>query len=115
MNSRAKGARGERELRDELRAAGFLKSRRGQQFSGGSDSPDVICEDLPTIHFESKRVEKGNPYDWMDQAERDAGNKTPIVWHKRNHRQALIIMNASDFFTLIKETDRVQLESEAAK
>lgn len=110
MNSRAKGARGERQLRDELREAGFCKAIRGQQFSGGSDSPDVRCPELPSIHFEAKRVEAGNPYVWMDQAERDAGDKMPVVWHKRNHRQSLIIMRAADFYTLIKETDRVSGE-----
>jgi Holliday junction resolvase len=46
MNSREKGKRGERQWRDELRAQGFA-ARRGQQFSGSPDSPDVVCDDLP--------------------------------------------------------------------
>ena len=45
INSRAKGARGERQWRDELRAQGYT-DKRGQQFAGGQDSPDVICEEL---------------------------------------------------------------------
>jgi hypothetical protein len=84
VNSRAKGCRGEREWRDMLREAGFLKARRGQQFSGGSDSPDVVCEELPTIHFEVKRVEAGNPYNWHDQATADAGSKTPVGINRCN-------------------------------
>ena len=56
MNSRQKGARGERMWRDELREAGFT-ARRGQQFAGGTDSPDVICEELNNLHMEVKFVQ----------------------------------------------------------
>ena len=56
MNSRAKGARGERLWRDELRKEGFT-ARRGQQFAGGTDSPDVICEELKWLHQEVKFVQ----------------------------------------------------------
>ena len=107
VNSRSKGCRGEREWRDMLREAGFLKSRRGQQFSGGTDSPDVVCPELPTIHFEVKRVEAGNPYNWHDQATSDAGNKTPVVVHKRNGRKWLVIMSGEDWLEMVKLTDLV--------
>lgn len=106
INSRAKGARGEREWRDQLRNEGF-SARRGQQFSGGADSPDVICESLPGIHWEVKRVEAGNPYVWMEQAERDAGPaKMPIVAHKRNGKEWLCVLRASDLFALLRETNQ---------
>jgi len=106
INSRAKGARGEREWRDQLRNAGF-DARRGQQFSGGADSPDVICESLPGLHWEVKRVEAGNPYLWMEQAIRDAGDsKLPVVAHKRNGKDWLCIMRAEDLFTLLRETNQ---------
>jgi len=45
INSRAKGARGERQWRDQLRAEGYT-AKRGLLFAGGQDSPDVICEEL---------------------------------------------------------------------
>jgi hypothetical protein len=106
MNSRAKGCRGERELRDVLRAAGFTNARRGQQFSGSPESPDVICEELPTIHWECKRVEAGNPYKWMEQAQRDAGVKIPVVAHKRNGQEWLGILSLSDLIRLLKESGR---------
>lgn len=106
INSRQKGARGEREWRDQLRNEGF-DARRGQQFSGGAESPDVICESLPGIHWEVKRVERGNPYDWMMQAKRDAGDsKMPVVAHKRNGEDWLCIISANDFFQLIRETNQ---------
>jgi Holliday junction resolvase len=106
INSRAKGARGEREWRDQLRNEGF-DARRGQQFSGGTDSPDVICDSLPGIHWEVKRVQAGNPYMWMEQAERDAGTeKMPIVAHKRNGKGWLCVIRAEDLFALLRETNQ---------
>lgn len=102
MNSRAKGARGERAFRDLLRAEGY-EARRGQQFSGSPDSPDVVCPDLQGTHFEIKCVEKLNIEDAMIQARRDAGTtKTPIVAHKRNHCGWLITMDAATYFSLIR-------------
>lgn len=54
-NSCAKGKRGERMWRDELRAMGFgSDTRRGQQFSGGKDSPDVVFPALAHLHCEVK-------------------------------------------------------------
>jgi len=101
MNSREKGKRGERQWRDELRAQGF-QARRGQQFSGSADSPDVVCEQLRWIHFEVKAVEKLNIQDAMDQAGRDCGGKVPMVAHKRNFRPWLVTMEAETFFRLLR-------------
>src|ERR1051325_5388987 len=73
MNSREKGKRGERQWRDELRANGFA-ARRGQQFSGGAESPDVICEALAQFHFEVKAGGRLNIEEAMEQARRDCRN-----------------------------------------
>lgn len=99
INSRAKGARGERELAAFLRERGW-EARRGQQFSGSTDSPDVVC-DLPGIHLECKRVEKGQLYDWLAQAQRDAGTKVPLVVHKRNRKEWVAILTFEDFLNLL--------------
>jgi len=101
VNSRAKGARGERQWRDELRGNGYA-ARRGQQFSGSPDSPDVICDALSWAHFEVKAVERLNIEDAMDQARRDAGAKIPFVAHKRNFRPWLVTMSAETFFRLLR-------------
>ena len=42
MNSRRKGAVGEREIAKYLREHGFTEARRGQQFKGGADSPMLL-------------------------------------------------------------------------
>jgi len=101
MNSREKGKRGERQWRDELRAAGY-SARRGQQFSGSPDSPDVVCDELAWIHFEVKAVERLNIEDAMEQARRDCDGKAPVVAHKRNHRRWLVTMEAETFFKLLR-------------
>jgi Holliday junction resolvase len=95
MNSRAKGARGEREFAEYLRAKGF-SARRGQQFAGGPDSPDVIS-DLP-IHWEVKRVEALQLHPAMAQAIRDCKEGlTPVVAHRRNGGEWLAIMRMDDY------------------
>ena len=102
-NSRQKGARGEREWRDQLRAAGYT-ARRGQQFAGGSDSPDVICEELHSkLHFEVKRVESLNLGAAYAQAERDARGKVPVVAHRKNAQPWLVTMPATAFFKLLRD------------
>lgn len=100
MNSRDKGKRGERQWAKFLTENGF-EARRGVQFQGGTDSPDVVCEPLKWAHFEVKRTEKFNAYTAMSQASDDAGEKTPIVAHKRNHKDWLIVMRAEDFLKLL--------------
>jgi Holliday junction resolvase len=101
INSRAKGAVGERELANYLRERGF-EARRGQQFSGGAGSPDIVTE-LDNIHFECKRKETGNLYAWLDQAIRDAGdNKIPVVAHRRNNRDWVAILPLENLLALIR-------------
>ena len=68
MNSRQKGARGERELSRKLKEYGY-DCRRGQQYCGANGDADVIG--LPGIHIECKRVERLNIDDAMLQAIRD--------------------------------------------
>ncbi len=100
INSRAKGARGEREWAEVLRTHGY-EARRGQQFAGGTDSPDVVCS-MPNVHFEVKRNEKLNVLEAMEQAQRDKGEgKSPVVAHKRNRGPWLVTLLAEDFFNLI--------------
>ena len=114
MNSREKGKRGERQWRDELRANGF-EARRGQQFCGSPESPDVVCPALPWLHFEVKAVERLNIEEAMEQARRDCrraetGNlkpelggvsRVPVVAHRRSFRPWLVTMEAETFFNKV--------------
>jgi len=100
VNSRNKGKRGEREWRDVLREHGY-QARRGQQFAGGQDSPDVISE-LP-YHWEVKRTEHLRLYDAVDQASRDAKGKPWVIAHRRNDWPWIVVMEAETFFKLLHE------------
>ena len=102
MNSRQKGKVGEREFAALLREHGF-DARRGQQFAGGADSPDVVSDALAWLHFEIKRVQNLNLIDACVQAEGDCGGKPWVVAHRRNHAPWLITMRAEFFFELIRE------------
>ena len=104
INSRMKGKKGELELAAFLRDHG-VEARRGVQFKGGTDSPDVVA-DLPGIHIECKRVETGTPYAWLSQATRDAGDKTPVVFHRRNKCDWIVVMRAEDFLKLVQPQER---------
>lgn len=95
MNSRAKGKRGELEASKEWASVMGGSARRGKQFSGSEDSPDIVT-DYPGLHLEGKRVERGNIHEWVEQAVRDAGSKVPVVLHRRNHRPWLVTMRLTD-------------------
>ena len=107
VNSCQKGKRGERAWRDELMAHGY-SARRGQQFSGSPDSPDVVCADLPGLHFEVKTVERLNLHDAMAQAVEDAREKVPVVAHKRNRGDWMVTMRAADWFKLLASANGSQ-------
>jgi hypothetical protein len=101
MNSRNKGKVGEREFASLLREHGF-DARRGQQFSGSPDSPDVVSDALAWLHVEVKRVQNLNLTDACVQAEGDAGGKPWIVAHRRNHAPWLITMRSETFFNFLR-------------
>ena len=101
MNSREKGAKGERELARLLTEYGY-SCRRGQQYSGANGDADVVG--LPDVHIECKRVERLNLYDAMAQARHDArAGETPAVFHRKNHCEWLVTLRLDDFMTLYKE------------
>jgi len=99
MNSKRKGADGEREFAELLRANGF-EARRGQQFAGGGNSPDVV-HSIPAVHFEVKRVERLNVNVAIDQAERDAPfGSFYCVAHRQNGRPWLATVPMEQYLTL---------------
>lgn len=110
MNSRQKGKRVERLWRDQLREAGFLKAFRGQQYCGAAGNADVVCPELPTLHFEVKGVQNLNVLNAMKQAINDCGDKTPVVAHKKNGEPWLVTMLAADWLELVRRSDYVVSE-----
>lgn len=94
--SKEKGKLGEREVAAILRDRGF-QARRGQQFAGGGDSPDVV-HTVPGLHIEVKRTETLSLYTAMGQAEEDAPtDQIPVVVHRRSNKPWLLVMKLDDF------------------
>lgn len=102
INSRAKGKAGELELAKILREKYGRDTRRGVQYHGGPDSPDVVG--LPGIHIEVKRVETLNIDKAMQQAikdsVRDESGAIPAVFHRKNREQWKVTLLLDDFMKL---------------
>ena len=107
-NSRAKGARGERELSKVLREYGY-DTRRGQQYSGANGDADVVG--LPNIHIECKWVEKLNLDKAMNQSIDDARDgEIPVVMHKKNRKPWLITMRLDEWMKFYERWDSFNAE-----
>lgn len=104
INSRTKGKRGELELSKELQRIFGVDCRRGQQFSGSNESPDVVG--FPGVHIECKRVEQLNLYSAIDQATSDSAgsDNVPVVFHRKNGRKWLVTVELE---SLLKLSERV--------
>ena len=98
---RNKGARGERELARELtRVLGVSAGSiyRSVQHCGREGAGDVLG--VPGVHIESKRTESLSVYKAMSQAVDECGRDIPIVCHKRNLQQWLVICELRDLVKL---------------
>ena len=99
VNSKQKGARGERELANILRGYGY-KTRRGQQYNG-LEGDDVVG--LPHVHIECKRVEKLNILEAYRQSLRDAKDgEIPAVFHRKDRSPWLVTVSL-EFFMMLYE------------
>lgn len=104
INSRTKGKQGELELAKYLREHGYGEAKRGQQFKGGSDSPDVTG--VPGVHLECKRTEALRLYDALAQAQRDAApGAIPVVAHRPNKRAWVAILSLDDYLLMVRELE----------
>jgi hypothetical protein len=112
--SRQKGKRGERECAAELgQLLGLAEgaARRGVQFAGGPDSPDVVLDGV-AIHVEAKRVERLQLWAAIEQAAADApAGKVPVVWHKANRRASVVVVETSRLLELAREIVRASAAS----
>lgn len=98
VNGNIKGKAGEREFASVLRGFGF-EARRGQQYSG-IGGEDVVSS-VEGVHFEVKRVERLNVMEAYAQATRDAGDKWPVVAHRRNRGDWMVTLSATHFLQLV--------------
>lgn len=100
INSKQKGAKGERELASKLKEYGY-NCRRGQQYNG-LEGEDVVGLDY--IHIECKRVEALNLDKAMQQSKKDRNiNQIPAVFHRKNNQKWLVTMELEDWIKLYNE------------
>lgn len=102
INSKQKGAVGERELAQLLRNQGWMDARRGVQYSGLKGDADVVG--VQGIHIECKRCQQVSDEKWLQQAEHDARiGEIPVVIYRRNHEQWKLLIR-QDLANLVWQT-----------
>lgn len=100
---REKGKRGEREVSNILKEYGYTQAKRGVQYHGGPDSPDVVG--IPGIHFEVKRVETLNLKAAIKQSVNDAADdEIPVVVHRKSREPWYVTLSLEDFIPLVQGT-----------
>lgn len=100
INSKKKGAKGERELANKLKEYGY-NCRRGQQYNG-LEGEDVVGLDY--IHIECKRVERLDLASAIEQSKRDSEKgQFPAVFHRRNNEKWKVTMELEDWIQLYNE------------
>lgn len=107
INSKRKGAAGEREFSNYCKNKGF-NVRRTAQYNGKELESKADVIGIPGIHIEVKRVESLNIHKAMEQALRDCdknNKEIPIVAHRKNHTKWLITMTADDWFKLFNNLE----------
>ena len=106
--SKRKGKAGEREFANCLRNEGWSSARRGCQFAGhdeeGKEFPDVVCSELPFMHWEVKRTKRQtNIGDAYCQALRDAkAGQVPAIAHRKAHYPWMVTMSFEDFCKFLR-------------
>lgn len=99
VNSRQKGARGEREVAKILRDHG-IDSRRTAQYCGNTgDAADVV---FPGFHTEVKLREKTDIWSWWSQSEHDTKEgETSLVVFRKSREKWKVCLDFEDFLDLI--------------
>jgi len=102
MNSKAKGNQAEREVASFLREHGFSAAKRGVQYAGGPNSPDVIG--VPGWHLEVKRTERFKLREAVIQAEGDSRGGRWAILHRWNNGRWLTVLPTEDWLDLVRQT-----------
>lgn len=108
INSRAKGARGERLFCQAIKDLYGITARRSQQYCGHTGDAADIVSDL-NAHLEIKCVERLNLAEAFDQARTDSAKsgRTPVVAHKKNRGPWMITMALSDLGKFISDNQHL--------
>ena len=100
--SKDKGKRGEREVAELLRKYGF-EARRGQQFKGTKDRPDVV-HNMENFYIEVKRTQAFSLYPVLKKAGEECDEfEEPLIFHRRNGKAWVVVLDAEYFLELMAE------------
>lgn len=100
-SNKRKGKVFERECSKMIRDRGF-DCRRGQQFRGSKDSPDIVSENLQEFHFECKFKQNLNLWDTLKKCLEEAPEKLPVIIWKRDRTIPLVTMDFHDWMDLVQ-------------
>ena len=102
MNSRAKGKRGELEVRDLIRHYWRTEATRTAQHCGADGDADLRIG-IEGIHVEVKRVARFAGMKYVEQAVRDSAkrNDLPVVVVKPDRKPAVLIVRLEDSDRLV--------------
>lgn len=108
INSRTKGAVGERELALLLRTAGYANARRSAQYCGNTgEAPDITGID--GLHIECKRREQIQDEVFLQQAEREAKKGlVPLVIYRRRREKWKVCLRLEVFLAIWSELTELQ-------
>lgn len=101
LDSRDKGGRGEREVRDIIRKYGYEKVERWAQRSGGRDVSDIKGYH-PELHLEVKFRERAALSEWLQQAECEAEGAEPVVVYRRTREPWRAVVGFYFFLSLVE-------------
>ena len=100
-SNKRKGKVFERECSKMIRARDF-DCRRGQQFRGSKDSPDIVSDSLNEFHFECKFKQNLNLWDALEKCLEEAPGKMPTIIWKRDRKIPLVIMDFHDWMDIVQ-------------
>ncbi len=102
INSNRKGKKGELTASKKLAELFGCEARRGQQYSGNPEAPDVV-HSIAGVHIEVKRVESFQLHKSMEQARGDAGENVPVVLTKQNRKPWMCVVALDDLPKLAEQ------------
>jgi hypothetical protein len=111
INSRQKGARGERELANTLKELVGWNARRTAQFCGNAGDSDVVIEELPDVFVECKLVENLSIVPTMRKAIEQCKGKLPIICHRKKQSEFLVTARLSDLVAISRMVCRLESAS----
>lgn len=104
--SRNKGKRGERQAAKSLSELLGIELRRGVQYQGSPDSPDVSGLQDHGLHCEVKYDEQTlgkTLYKAMRQSDDDCGERTPFLYGRRNREDWLVVIRSENLIDFCRK------------